>query len=71
MNSDTTASSLTFWIYCIAKHSEHADKARGEFAGVDSLDLDCISTLPHLNGAIHESMRLFPAVTTIITRETP
>ena len=71
MNSDTTAPTLIFLLYCIAKHRSHAEKIYKELEGVDPFDLNTISGLPHLNGAIHEAMRLYPIAPTTIQRLTP
>ncbi|KAK3166673.1 hypothetical protein OEA41_009798 [Lepraria neglecta] len=68
--SDTTAPSLTFLSYLLAKHPEHAEKIHAELAVVDPLDLNAISVLPQLNGTINEAMRLYPVATTVVSRET-
>ncbi len=69
--SDTTAPSLTFLSYFLAKYPEHADKLHAELDGIDPLDLNAISALPHLRGIINEAMRLYPVASTTVSRETP
>ncbi|KAL9120139.1 MAG: hypothetical protein Q9187_003309 [Circinaria calcarea] len=69
--SDTTAPSLIFLFYCLAKYPEHAEKVYSELAGVDPLDLNAVSTLPHLNGTINEAQRLYSVAPTIVSRVTP
>ena len=70
-DSDTTAPSLTFICYCLARHPEHAEKLYAELSGVDPLDLNAVSALPHLNGFINEVMRLYSVAPTVVTRQTP
>lgn len=71
VDSDTTAPSLVFLLYCIAKHPEHADRIYAELGEVDPLDLSAVSALPHLNGAINEAMRLYSVAPTTVSRQTP
>jgi cytochrome P450 len=47
------------------------EKIYAELNGVDPLDLNAISALPHLNATIYESMRLYSVAPTIVTRITP
>lgn len=58
-------------LFCIARHPLDADKIYTELTGVDPLDLDTLSTLPHLNGAIHEAMRLYSVAPSTVSRQTP
>lgn len=69
--SDTTAPSLTFICYCLAKYPEHAEQLYAELARVDPLDLNAVSALPHLNGFIFEVMRMYAVAPTVVTRQTP
>lgn len=69
--SDTTAPTLTFLSYLLAKHPEEAEKVYGELTDVDPFDTGAISTLPHLIGVINEAMRSFPVATTTVSRTTP
>lgn len=71
VDSDTTAPSLTFICYCLAKYPEHAEKLHAELARVDPLDLNAVSALPHLNGFIFEVMRMYAVAPTVVTRQTP
>jgi uncharacterized protein YwlG (UPF0340 family) len=47
------------------------EKMYAELTGVDPLDLNAVSALPHLNATIYESMRLYSVAPTIVTRITP
>ncbi|KAL8657044.1 MAG: hypothetical protein Q9226_002308 [Calogaya cf. arnoldii] len=69
--NDTTAPTLVFLLFCIARHPLDADKIYTELAGFNPQDSDTLSTLPHLNGAIHEAMRLYPVAPTTVSRQTP
>ncbi|GAP91120.2 putative cytochrome P450 [Rosellinia necatrix] len=69
--SDTTGPSLMILWYFLALYPEHAEKIREELRSIDTSDVDALSTLPHLNGFINESMRLLPAALTMGTRVTP
>lgn len=69
--SDTTAPSLTTLFYLLARHPEDAEKIHQELITVDLQDVGAVATLPHLNGAINEAMRLLPAVLTFVTRVSP
>jgi tryprostatin B 6-hydroxylase len=60
-----------FLFYCLAKHPQEAEKIQAELEGVDPLDITTITTLPHLNGVINESMRLYPVLPTSLYRDTP
>lgn len=70
-DSDTTAPSLITLFYLLARHPEDAETIRRELNTVDVQDVKAVATLPHLNGAINEAMRLLPAVLTFVTRVTP
>ena len=69
--SDTTAPTLTFLFYLIAQNPEDADKIYAELADIDPMDLNTVSTLPHLNGTINEAMRLYSVTPTTVSRQTP
>jgi cytochrome P450 len=47
------------------------EKIHDELSGVDPLDLNAVSAMPHLNATIYESMRLYSVIPTIISRTTP
>lgn len=69
--SDTTAPSLTTLLYLLARHPKDTETIRQELLTVDVQDVKAVATLPHLNGAINEAMRLLPAVLTFVTRVSP
>ncbi|GKZ19409.1 hypothetical protein AbraIFM66951_011019 [Aspergillus brasiliensis] len=76
--SDTTASTLVSLFYELAHRPEEVEKLRAELApyvnedGIlgDFYDNE-IGHLAHLNGAINEAMRLYPAVPSGVQRVTP
>lgn len=70
-HSDTTSPALTCVTYLLAKHPEHAQKIFQELQGIDITDSKALAALPHLNGAINESLRLFPPAMTVNTRIAP
>ena len=70
-HSDTTAPSLTNLFYLLARNPEHVKHIQKELQTVDPQDVNAVATLPHLNGAINEAMRLLPAVLTFVTRVSP
>ncbi|KAK3380816.1 cytochrome P450 [Podospora didyma] len=75
--SDTTATSLTYIFYYLAQHPEHVRKLRQEFepllaaSGKDILDPKQVSQAVHLNGVIHESLRMNPPIPSGFPRVTP
>jgi len=69
--SDTTAPTLTTIFYFLAKNPRDADIIFEELSQIDVQDSQAVASLPHLNGAINEAMRLLPAVLTFVTRMTP
>jgi cytochrome P450 len=70
--SETTAATLIFLFYCLATHPLDAEKVYEEVsrADVDTSDIASVSSLPHLNGCINESQRLWPANPTFHPRTT-
>ncbi|VUC25797.1 unnamed protein product [Clonostachys rosea] len=58
-------------LYCLARFPKEADKIREELRTIDYHDMAALSALPHLNGAIEEGLRLFPAGPTFGSRQTP
>lgn len=68
-SSDSTAPSIICLLYCLARHPEHADKIRIELENVDCEDIKALTSLPHLTGAINESLRLLPAIPTAVSRK--
>ena len=69
--SESNASTLTTVWYLLAKHAVDAEKIYGEVKNVDEDDVNTVATLPHLNGALNEAMRIFPISLTQGTRITP
>ena len=62
--SDTTAATMTFLFYELARKPEEAEKIRAELRPLTKGewgDID-IRNAPHLNGAINEALRLHPPV---------
>ncbi|KAI1172957.1 cytochrome P450 monooxygenase-like protein [Nemania sp. FL0916] len=62
--SDTTRAVLIVIWWFLSKYPEHAQKIQAEVSGVDVNDPNALAALPHLNGVIHESLRLVPPVMT-------
>uniref|UniRef100_A0A672YFG8 aromatase n=1 Tax=Sphaeramia orbicularis TaxID=375764 RepID=A0A672YFG8_9TELE len=63
---DTTASGISFILYCLACHPEHQKKCRDEIMqtleGKDSMEWDDLSKIPYTTMCIKESLRLYPPV---------
>ncbi|KAI0148362.1 cytochrome P450 monooxygenase-like protein [Xylariaceae sp. FL1272] len=62
--SDTTRAALigTWWYLCT--YPEHAKKIQAEIEGVDVNDANALAMLPHLDGVVHEALRLVPPAMT-------
>ena len=72
MFSDTTALTLIFLFYYLAKDPKNLRKLQAELQTIGSVeDIRALQTLPYLNGLINETLRLHPAVPTGGLRETP
>lgn len=75
--SDTTASTLAFIFYYLAKYPEQVRKLRAEFepllaaSGLDHLDPKDVAKAVHLNGVIHETLRMNPPIPSGYPRVTP
>jgi len=74
--SDTTAATLTYVIYQIAKDPSIAERLRDELAehnmrNDDSLTLVAMAHLPFLNAIINETLRLYPPVPGGVYRHSP
>ncbi|KAK4155412.1 cytochrome P450 [Chaetomidium leptoderma] len=75
--SDTTASTLTFIFHYLAKYPDEVRKLRDEFtpllaaSGKDHLDAKDVAKAVHLNGVIHETLRLNPPIPSGFPRVTP
>lgn len=70
-SSDSTAPSIIFLLYFLARYPEHANRIREELVGIDCEDIKTLATLPHLNGTINEALRLLPAILTAVSRKVP
>ncbi|KAL8679087.1 MAG: hypothetical protein Q9224_007064, partial [Gallowayella concinna] len=69
---DTTAATLTYICYRLARHPEQLRKLQAELDTLDAIDdSKNLQSLPHLNGIINEVLRLHPAVPTGGLREAP
>ncbi|KAH7318302.1 cytochrome P450 CYP684A2 [Stachybotrys elegans] len=70
--SDTTATTLTFLVWAVCKNPQIRDELVKELRGLppdfEEADLRGLSVLDNV---IHEALRLFPAVPTIMRREVP
>lgn len=68
----TTLTGLTFYLLqnpaCLQKLTE---QVRGAFPSFDDINADDAATLPYLHGCIEEGLRLFPAVTIGLPRDSP
>jgi len=75
--SDTTASTITFIFYYLAKLPEEVAKLRAEFepllaaSGLDHLNPKDVAKAVHLNGVIHEALRMNPPIPSGYPRVTP
>ncbi|KAF2841053.1 cytochrome P450 monooxygenase-like protein [Patellaria atrata CBS 101060] len=58
--SDTARATLISTWYFLAKHQKDAEKVYDEIKDVDVTDANALAQLPHLNGVIHEALRLVP-----------
>lgn len=65
------APTLVFLFYELALNPSQADKLYDELRDVDIRDRQVLSTLPHLNALINETLRFHPAVPTGGYRDTP
>lgn len=73
--SDTTAATLTFLFYHLAKDPSQVEKLRAELEpllnGRSTLEQKDVSKTKHLNGVIQEALRLHPAIPSGFPRTTP
>ncbi|XP_041842904.1 cytochrome P450 4B1 [Melanotaenia boesemani] len=63
---DTTASGISFILYCLACHPEHQKICRDEImealVGKDTIEWEDLSKIPYTTMCIKESLRLYPPV---------
>ncbi|XP_070767693.1 cytochrome P450 4T8 [Enoplosus armatus] len=63
---DTTASGISFILYCLACHPEHQKICRDEIIqaldGKDTMEWEDLSKIPYTTMCIKESLRLYPPV---------
>ncbi|XP_053324997.1 cytochrome P450 4B1-like [Spea bombifrons] len=63
---DTTASGISWILYCLAKYPEHQQRCREEIREVlgfrDILEWDDLGKMPYTSMCIKESLRLYPPV---------
>ncbi len=75
MYSDTTAATLTYAFYHLAKDPEHLKSLRAELKPLISLDSNFsvmnVQDAGHLTGVINEALRLHPPVPSGTLRVTP
>ncbi|KAH8808644.1 cytochrome P450 monooxygenase-like protein [Xylogone sp. PMI_703] len=73
--SDTTAATLVYLFYHLAREPEQVRKLREELAplvpDITNISHQAIQDAPHLNGAINETLRLHPPVPSGVLRVTP
>lgn len=73
--SDTTAATLTHIFYYLAKYPDQLAKLRAEveplLKGRTTLDPKDVGDAKHLNGVIHETLRLHPPIPSGFPRLTP
>lgn len=73
--SDTTAATLTHIFYYLSKYPEELAKLRAEveplLIGRTTLDPKDVGEAKHLNGIIHETLRLHPPIPSGFPRMTP
>lgn len=63
--SDTSRAALVAIWYFLLKHSRHISLIRAELSSIDiDKDANALSTLPHLNAVIKETLRLAPPALT-------
>ncbi|CAN3363811.1 cytochrome P450 52A12 [Diutina catenulata] len=59
---DTTASTLSFLFFELARHPEVVERLRAEIAGLDELSFDRLKRAKYLQAVVSETLRLYPIV---------
>uniref|UniRef100_A0A8C6TDY2 aromatase n=1 Tax=Neogobius melanostomus TaxID=47308 RepID=A0A8C6TDY2_9GOBI len=71
---DTTASGLTFILYCLTCHPEHQQICREEISQVlgskNSVEWEDLSKIPYTTMCIKVSLRLYPLVPAVLRNST-
>uniref|UniRef100_A0A667YIR0 aromatase n=1 Tax=Myripristis murdjan TaxID=586833 RepID=A0A667YIR0_9TELE len=71
---DTTASGISFILYCLACNPEHQQMCRDEIIhaleGKDTIEWEDLSKIPYTTMCIKESLRLYPPVPGILRKTT-
>ncbi|XP_043555263.1 cytochrome P450 4B1-like isoform X2 [Chiloscyllium plagiosum] len=71
---DTTASGISWLLYCLAQHPEHQQKCREEIQELleshEQIEWELLSKMPYITMCIKESLRLCPPVPGISRRLT-
>ncbi|XP_019648008.1 PREDICTED: phylloquinone omega-hydroxylase CYP4F2-like [Branchiostoma belcheri] len=73
---DTTASGLSWTLYCLARHPGHQEKCRNEaqevLQGKTEVTWDDLPSMKYITMCVKESLRMYPAVPEILREvETP
>ncbi|GBM53404.1 Cytochrome P450 3A41 [Araneus ventricosus] len=66
---ESTATSLAYTFYLLAKHPEIQDKLYEEIKKAEDDSYITVQSLPYLNQMLTESLRLYPPITGFINRE--
>jgi cytochrome P450 len=73
--SETTASMLAAWMYCIlstpSTYEKLRDEIRSEFSSTDEITLQKLVALPYLNATLNEALRMYPPVPLAMPRVSP
>uniref|UniRef100_A0A8C6KBS5 aromatase n=1 Tax=Nothobranchius furzeri TaxID=105023 RepID=A0A8C6KBS5_NOTFU len=71
---DTTASGISFLLYCLACHPEHQNICREEIlqvlGGRDTMEWEDLSKIPYTTMCIKEALRLYPPVPGVARKTT-
>jgi cytochrome P450 len=73
--SETTASMLASWMYCLLANPRTyeilRDEIRGAFKSTDEITLQKLVALPYLNATLNEALRMYPPVPLAMPRVSP
>ena len=69
---ETTSTLLGFMSHLLVNHADAQEKIREEVRELydkdGRIDYNCVNNLPYLEAVMNESLRLFPPITTFVTR---